>query len=88
MMEYGLGAATVFLLVNLVAGLWRVVRGPSVTDRILPAVLFGSTTVALLLIMAQWLDLPALRTVALLFVLLAAVITLAFTGRSPKEGEP
>jgi multicomponent Na+:H+ antiporter subunit F len=88
MMDTALGAAVVFLLVNLVAGLWRVVRGPTVTDRILPAVLFGSTTVAMLLIMAQWLDLPSLRTVALLFVLLAAVITLAFTGRSPREGEP
>lgn len=88
MIEYALGAAAVFLLANLVAGLWRVLRGPSVTDRILPALLFGSTTVGILLIMAQWMDLPALRSVALLFVLLAAVITLAFTSRSPNEGEP
>ncbi len=88
MMDSGLGAAAVFLLVNLVAGLWRVVRGPTVTDRILPAVLFGSTTVAILLILAEWMGLPSLRTVALLFVLLAAVVTLAFTGRFAGGGEP
>ena len=87
MTDLGLGGAAVFLLANLAAGLWRVVRGPSSTDRILPAVLFGSTTVALLLIIAQWTEVPSLRTVALLFVLLAAVTTLAFTGRPPTGGE-
>lgn len=87
MTDLGLGGAAVFLLANLAAGLWRVVRGPSSTDRILPAVLFGSTTVALLLIIAQWMEVPSLRTVALLFVLLAAVTTLAFTGRPPTGGE-
>ena len=87
MTDIGLGGAAVFLLANLAAGLWRVVRGPSSTDRILPAVLFGSTTVALLLIIAQWTEVPSLRTVALLFVLLAAVTTLAFTGRPPTGGE-
>ena len=87
MTDLGLGGAAVFLLANLAAGLWRVVRGPSSTDRILPAVLFGSTTVALLLIIAQWMEVPSLRTVALLFVLLAAVTTLAVTGRPPTGGE-
>jgi multicomponent Na+:H+ antiporter subunit F len=73
-----LAAATLFLLLNLVAGLWRVARGPTGADRMLAALLFGSTTVAVLLLLAEWSADGALRTVALLFVLLATIVTLAF----------
>jgi multicomponent Na+:H+ antiporter subunit F len=82
-----LGVAVVFLLLNLVAGLWRVVRGPTAADRMLAGLLFGSTTVATLLIMAQWMGESALRTVALVFVLLATIVTLAFFG-TPEDGAP
>jgi multicomponent Na+:H+ antiporter subunit F len=82
-----LGVAVVFLLLNLVAGLWRVVRGPTAADRMLAGLLFGSTTVATLLIMAEWMGESALRTVALVFVLLATIVTLAFFG-TPEEGAP
>jgi multicomponent Na+:H+ antiporter subunit F len=80
LMESLLPAMIIFLLLNLAAGLWRVARGPSLADRMLAALLFGSTTVAILLIMAEWLAEPALRNVALLFVMLAAIISLAFVG--------
>ncbi len=75
-----LGLAVLFLLLNLVAGLWRVARGPTGADRMLAALLFGSTTVAVLLIMAEWMAIPALRSVALLFVMLASIVTIAFFG--------
>ncbi|TVQ49169.1 MAG: pH regulation protein F [Gammaproteobacteria bacterium] len=73
-----LPAVVVFLLLNLVAGLWRVYTGPSAADRMLSALLFGSTTVAILLLLAQWQDSPALRVAALLFVMLAAITSIAF----------
>lgn len=75
-----LAAAIVFLVLNLAAGLVRVARGPSASDRMLAALLFGSTTVAVLLLLAEWTGQPALRDVALLFVLLAAVLSVAFVG--------
>jgi multicomponent Na+:H+ antiporter subunit F len=67
-----LGVA-VFLLLTLLGGLVRILRGPTQGDRMLAAQLFGTTGVAILLLLAQALDRPALRDVALAFVLLAVV---------------
>lgn len=83
-----LAAFIVFLLLNLVAGLVRAWRGPSPHDRISAALLFGSTTVAVVLVLAEIQGEPALRDVALLFVLLAAILTVAFVGQPVHdEGE-
>ncbi|HRQ63518.1 MAG TPA: monovalent cation/H+ antiporter complex subunit F [Xanthomonadaceae bacterium] len=75
-----LTGAALFLLINLVAGLVRVLKGPTRADRMLAALLFGSTTVAVLLILAELQGMAALRDVALLFVLLAAILGVAFVG--------
>lgn len=86
-MQTLLPLAILFLLLNLGAGLARVARGPSAADRMLAALLFGSTTVAVLLLLAEWMQLPALRDVALLFVLLAAIISVAFIAMPPHVHE-
>jgi multicomponent Na+:H+ antiporter subunit F len=70
-----------FLLLNLAAGLWRVMRGPTPADRMLAAQLFGTTAVAVLLLLAQAMAEPALRDIALVFALLAAVAAVAFVQR-------
>ncbi|MDH5300875.1 MAG: monovalent cation/H+ antiporter complex subunit F [Gammaproteobacteria bacterium] len=70
------------LLVTLVAGLWRVQAGPSPADRMMAAQLFGTTAVAILLLLAQALSQPVLRNIALVFALLAAVTVIAFVRRS------
>ena len=80
MMSWLLPATVLVLLANLALGLVRVARGPTATDRMLAALLFGSTTVAVLLVMAEWMAVPPLRDVALLFVMLAAIISVAFVG--------
>lgn len=72
---------TAFLLLNLAAGLWRVMRGPTAADRMLAAQLFGTTAVAALLLLAEGMARPALRDVALVFALLAAVAAVAFVQR-------
>ncbi|MBE9527241.1 MAG: pH regulation protein F [Proteobacteria bacterium] len=77
----------IFLLLTLVAGLWRVLRGPSSADRMLAAQLFGSTAVACVLLLAQIFDAPALRDVALIFALLAAVAAIAFVRRTWVAGK-
>ncbi len=70
-----------FLLLTLVVGLWRILRGPTAADRMLAAQLFGTTAVACLLLLAQALDQSALRDVALVFALLAVVTAVAFVRR-------
>jgi len=87
MIDLVLGGAVAFLLLNLLAGVWRIAAGPTPADRMLAVLLFGSTTVAVLLIMAEWLGDAALRAVALLFVVLATIVTLAFIG-TDHETEP
>lgn len=74
-------ALTLFLLLTLIVGLWRILRGPTLADRMLAAQLFGTTAVTCLLLMAQALDQPALRDVALVFALLAVVTAVAFVRR-------
>ena len=80
MMDLALPGIALFLLLNLVAGMLRVYRGPTLADRMLAALLFSTTTVAVLLLMAEWMQMAALRQVALLFVMLASILSLAFVG--------
>jgi multicomponent Na+:H+ antiporter subunit F len=61
-----------FLLLSLVAGLTRILRGPTRCDRLLAAQLLGTTGVAILLVLAEATARPGLRDVALLFAVLAA----------------
>lgn len=63
------------LLLTVLVGLWRVLRGPSRADRLMAIQLFGTTGTALLLLAAEWQALPALRDVALVLALLAAVLS-------------
>lgn len=65
------------LLLTIAVGLVRVVLGPKRVDRLLAIQLFGTAGTALLLVMAQWQEHPALRDVALLLGLLAAVASAA-----------
>lgn len=73
--------AALTLLLTLVAGLVRVVIGPTPTDRLMAAQLMGTTGIATLLVLAPVLHAPALVDVALVFALLAAVAAAAFTRR-------
>jgi multicomponent Na+:H+ antiporter subunit F len=70
-----------FLVLNIVAGLVRIVRGPTPADRMLAAQLFGTTGVAMLLLLAEAQQMPVLRDVALVFALLAALSVIAFVRR-------
>jgi multicomponent Na+:H+ antiporter subunit F len=80
-------ALALFLLLNLVAGMWRVLRGPTSADRMLAAQLFGTTSVAVLLLLSQATDEAALRDVALVFALLATVTAVAFVRRAWPDQE-
>lgn len=77
----------VFLLANLVAALIRVVRGPTAADRLLAALLFGTTGVAVLVLLADAGGGAALVDVALVFALLAAITGTAFAQRAWRRGQ-
>lgn len=65
------------LLLTILAGLYRVVRGPTAVDRLMAIQLFGTAGVAIMLILAQVEGEPALRDAALVLALLAAVVSAA-----------
>lgn len=80
MQAWHLGLALVLLL-TVAASMIRILRGPTPADRMLAAQLFGTTGVAIVLLLSHGLNLPALYDVALVFALLAAVAMLTFVRR-------
>lgn len=69
------------LLATVGVGLIRVVMGPTHSDRMMAAQLMGTTGIAVLLVLAPVVRIPALVDAALVFALLAAVAVAAFTRR-------
>lgn len=74
-------ALAIALLCTMLLGLWRVIRGPALLDRLLAVQLFGTTGVALCLVLAQAMGQPALRDVALVLAILAAAAPVALVQR-------
>jgi len=83
----------VVLLLTIVLGLGQVFRQPGRADSLLAAILFGTTGVALVLVLGKGLSLDRALDIALVFALLAAVLGVAFVLRGwpehdhPEEGE-
>jgi len=80
MTELCIGLALILLL-TIAIGLVRILRGPTATDRMLAAQLFGTTAVAILLLLGQAADNSAIWDVALIFALLTAVAAVTFVRR-------
>lgn len=66
----------VFLLLNIALGLIRVWRGPTVADRLLTTQLFGTTGMAILLVLAGFLEDLNLLNVAITFNVLAILLVI------------
>ncbi len=69
------------ILISIVVGLVRILKGPTAADRMLAAQLFGTGGVAILLILALAMQMPSLVDVALIYALLAAVTMVVFVRR-------
>jgi len=78
-------AVALFLLVMIALGLWRVLRGPTPGDRMLSAQLFGTTGIAVILVLSVATRGTAGFDVAIVFALLAVLTVLAFSDR-PLQG--
>jgi multicomponent Na+:H+ antiporter subunit F len=83
-----LNVVALFLLGNLVLALVRIWRGPDPADRMLASQLFGTTGVALLLVLAEAQSMPSLRDVALILALLSVLAIVAFVTRVVRIDEP
>jgi len=86
-------SAAVALLLTIVMSLGHVFRQPGRGDSLLAALLFGSTGVALVLVLGKALGLARALDIALVFALLAAVLGVAFVLRGwpnddAKEDDP
>ena len=77
-----------FLLLTVLAGLVRVLLGPTPADRMLAAQLFGTTGVAILLLLAEALSVPPLTDVALVLALLSILAVVTFVLRAWEVAEP
>lgn len=84
MHELHIGVAA-FLLLNVIVGLSRVERGPTLADRMLVAQLFGTTGVAVLLLSSTAPGAAALQNVALIVAVLASVTIVAFIKHAVPE---
>jgi multicomponent Na+:H+ antiporter subunit F len=68
-------------------GILRIQLGPSGADRMLAAMLFGTTGVALALVLAEAAGYAGGRDIALVFALLGAITAVAFVKRAWGAGE-
>jgi multicomponent Na+:H+ antiporter subunit F len=79
--EFLFGVAA-FLLLNIFVGVFRLALGPTAADRMLVVQLFGTTGVAILILLSTALSAPTLVNVALVFALLAVMTIVAFVKRA------
>ena len=77
-----------FLLLTALAGLIRVLRGPTTADRMLAAQLIGTSGVAMLLVMGVDSGAWALFDVALVFAILATIALVTFVATARSERQP
>lgn len=81
-------AAALLVFLTMLAGLIRVLRGPSVADRIMAAALLGTAGIAVLLLAGVATGVPALADLALTLAVLAAFASVAMARTAPRpDGE-
>jgi multicomponent Na+:H+ antiporter subunit F len=86
LIDYLLLLGLLLLLLSLVLGMIRALKGPILEDRLLAILLLGTGGVAILLLLSVSMQLTALLDVGLVLVLLAAVATAAMTRRESSDG--
>lgn len=80
-------AVALFILLTVIAGMFRIIFGPTVADRMMVAQLFGTSGLAILLVLAWGMDMPELIDIALGFSLLATLAVMTFVRRTWYEEE-
>lgn len=78
-MTFFLEALIAFLMVMLLLGLIRIIKGPSYTDRMLATQLFSTTGVAIIAVLSVLTGTPSLLNVALVLALLTSLTLITFS---------
>lgn len=86
-MDPVLSALGAFIMITAFLGILRIERGPTGADRMLAAMLFGTTGVALALVVAAASGQDDLLDAALVFALLGALTAVAFVKRAWGAGD-
>jgi multicomponent Na+:H+ antiporter subunit F len=81
-MDTTLTALAAVILFTVLPGVLRIERGPTGADRMLAAMLFGTTGVALVLVLSEATGRGGFRDAALVFGLLGAFTAVAFVKRA------
>jgi multicomponent Na+:H+ antiporter subunit F len=81
-------AAACFVLIMVALGLVRILRGPTVADRIMAAQLLGTGGIATLLLVGAATGMDAAVDVALSLALLAAFVSAAFAQGAADPDDP
>lgn len=84
MVEFLFGAAALIVLV-VVIGLVRVIRGPGDVDRVMAVQLVGTGGIAALLLSAIATGVPALIDLALMMALLSGFASIAFVKAGKRD---
>ena len=82
-MSEGLLAAAAFILLTAAVGLVRVLLGPGDADRVMAAQLLGTGGVAVLLLVGEAMQRPAVVDVALVLTVISAFASAAFVTSAP-----
>ena len=77
--------AVLILIIGFLIGLLRTFIGPANEDRMMSVQLVGTTSIAMLVLLSQVMDIPAAIDVALILALLAAVAVIALTKKPLKQ---
>jgi multicomponent Na+:H+ antiporter subunit F len=78
-------AAAAFVVVSLV-GLYRIVRGPTMPDRVIAVNIVGSNTVIIIALLAAAIGEPGALDIALVYALLNFVLSIAISKFSVERG--
>ncbi|MEX1012106.1 MAG: monovalent cation/H+ antiporter complex subunit F [Waddliaceae bacterium] len=66
------------IFLSIIGGLYRVLKGPTRADRMLATQICGTSTAAILLLLAFATDRLYLCDIALVFAMLASIVAIAF----------
>lgn len=77
----------VIIITTVALGLYRIERGPTGADRMLASMLFGTSGIALTLVLGAVSDMLSLLDMALVFAILTSVTTVAFVKRAWGAGD-
>ncbi|WP_122090050.1 cation:proton antiporter [Halalkalicoccus subterraneus] len=80
-----IGAAAVFVVLAI-AMLYRVIKGPTMQDRVLAVNVLGTNTVVILALLAAGLEEPWFLDIALIYALLNFLMTIAISKFTVERG--